>query len=364
MEKRSQSVFMPALLTTLLVSLILSSGIESGSDNLEILINSPETAYVRQKIYFDIIVEAGGKTVEKAVLTITNPLGFSISCELKLVDGGLAYAEDTYSYVKVRTECVPDEYGYGYVVKYIFHVEWKTPKTPETYTIGMTVDADGDVFTESETIELLPWPVVKSFTVSPNPFSPNGDGIKDTTKIRATFNVVVNWELQVRTMAGVVKRTWKGTGNFSIVWDGKDKDGTILADGAYNLRLNGSDLYGTPFRTKWKTVTIDTTPPTITGVTDSPDPFNPKIGQTTTISYTLSEKCTVTIKIVNPSGKIVRTLKKTQLAGANSMIWDGKTGGGVIVSDGTYTYRIYVVDMAGNKAAPYPATGTVTVKST
>jgi len=200
---------------------------------------------------------------------------------------------------------------------------------------------------------------ITSFSISPNPFSPNGDGVKDTTTIKATFTTTVNWLLQIKNGAGKVTRSWTGTGtSLTITWDGKDKNGNIVLDGKYKCTISAGSA------TKTKTITVDTTPPTITGVADSPDPFNPKAGQTTTISYTLSEKCIVFIDIYDSAGNLMRTLSKTQLAGANSMIWDGKDRFGDIVPDGTYTYKIYVKDMAGNKATTYPAIGTVTVKST
>jgi len=207
-------------------------------------------------------------------------------------------------------------------------------------------------------------PTITSFTATPNPFSPNGDGRKDTQTIAATFSETVIWQLQLRTTLGVVLRTWTGIGSsMSIVWDGKDASGAVVADGEYRLRLSGNDLAGLAFTTKTKTVTVDTTAPTVTTVSVSPDPFKPSLGETTTISYTLSEPCRVTIKVFDLAGTLVRTLKNNVLqgAGAQSVVWDGKDGGGSIVPAGTYIIRMFVVDKAGNRASPYPIAKTVTV---
>ncbi len=199
---------------------------------------------------------------------------------------------------------------------------------------------------------------ISKFSIRPNPFSPNGDGVKDATKIKVMFTTTVDWLLQIKDGTGAVVRSWTGTGaSLTQVWDGKDEDGNYVPDGKYKCTVSAGSVK------KTKKVTVDTTPPTITGVTDSPDSFNPKAGEKTTISYTLSEQCKVKIKIYNSSGKLIRTLSKTQSMGPNSMVWDGKDKNGNIVPDGTYTYKIYVTDKAGNKATTYPMIGTVSVTS-
>lgn len=50
-----------------------------------------------------------------------------------------------------------------------------------------------------------------------------------------------------------------------------------------------------------------------------------------------------------------------QASGLHSLVWNGKDSSNITVPPGTYTIKIYVVDKAGNKAAPYPITKTVTV---
>jgi len=235
--------------------------------------------------------------------------------------------------------------------------EWSTGWTGTTITVN-----SAGVYTAR--YKPAPPPTVTSFTISPNPFSPNGDGVKDTATIKATFNVVVKWQLQVRTLAGAIVRSWIGTGSsLTVVWNGRNSAGVKVADGTYNLRLSGADLFGKPFTTKWKQVIVDTKPPTVTGVSVYPTSFNPKIGQITKISYTLSESCYVTIKIYNSIGTLKRTLLNNALkaAGTQSVIWNGKDSLGNIVPPGTYTIKIWVVDKAGNKASPYPIIKTVKV---
>ena len=207
-------------------------------------------------------------------------------------------------------------------------------------------------------------PTVKSFSISPNPFSPNGDGSKDTTVIKATFNKNVNWNLQVRTASGKILRTWTGTGSsLSIIWDGKNSTGYKVADGTYSVRLSGYDTSGVPFTTKYGSVTVDTRRPAVTSVSVYPASFNPRTGQSTRINYTLSESCYITIKIYNSTGALKRTLlyNVLQTSGLHSVLWNGKDSSGVTVPAGTYTIKIYVIDKSGNKPTPYPIIKTVTV---
>jgi len=218
--------------------------------------------------------------------------------------------------------------------------------------------------------------VVAAFYVTPSSFSPSGGELsasgsnkKDTAIIRAKFTTRpdiqpiqttdVEWILVVKTTITVTVVGWRGTGGTVCVkWDGTDAEGEVVPDGEYSIILQGRDKDGNPTWVYSTPITIDTEQPTITEVSDEPDPFNPSMGETTTINYTLSEKCYVTIKIYDPTGRLIKILRATQSAGPNSMTWDGKVQG-LIVPDGTYTYEIHATDMAGNEATPVE--GTITV---
>jgi flagellar hook assembly protein FlgD len=209
-----------------------------------------------------------------------------------------------------------------------------------------------------------PEPTINSFTVSPNPFSPNGDGANDATTIKATFNVVVSWTLQARNASGGLMRRWEGnSSSLSVIWDGKSSLGTKVPDGSYNLTLAGSGQSGISLTSKTIQVVVDTKPPTVMSISISPTSFSPRTGQTTKINYTLSESSYVTIKVYNSTGTLIRTLVNSalQTGGAKSVTWNGKTSSGTAVSTGTYTIKISVADKAGNKATPYPINKTVKV---
>ena len=72
-----------------------------------------------------------------------------------------------------------------------------------------------------------------------------------------------------------------------------------------------------------------------------PNPFN----STTTIHYDLPKDTRIIVKIYNLFGQEVKTLvNRNQMAGYQSVIWDGKDNLDTIVSSGTYIYRLQADD--------------------
>lgn len=70
---------------------------------------------------------------------------------------------------------------------------------------------------------------------------------------------------------------------------------------------------------------------------NAPNPFNPQ----TTISFTLSQPVWVELVIYNMLGQTVRHLVRDQLpAGAQTVVWDGRSDAGQEVGTGIYLYRL------------------------
>ncbi len=70
----------------------------------------------------------------------------------------------------------------------------------------------------------------------------------------------------------------------------------------------------------------------------APNPFNPS----TTIAFNLPLAEPVTLKIYDPSGRLVRTLLNNDpgLAGRNEVTWNGRDRGGRNAASGVYLYRL------------------------
>ncbi|MEA2639506.1 MAG: hypothetical protein QOF51_900 [Chloroflexota bacterium] len=105
------------------------------------------------------------------------------------------------------------------------------------------------------------------------------------------------------------------------------------------------------------TATSTPTPLTlqITQVSASPDSFSPDGDgsyDTAMIAFTLSKDAQVTIKILNSSSQVVRTLLSSvnRTTGPRLENWDGKNDASVVISDGLYSYTIDAVDSLGNHA--------------
>ena len=70
----------------------------------------------------------------------------------------------------------------------------------------------------------------------------------------------------------------------------------------------------------------------------APNPFNPS----TTIAFDLPAAEPVSMRIFDPSGRLVRTLLADDpgLAGRNEVVWNGMDDGGRQVASGVYLYRL------------------------
>ncbi|HEY6324561.1 MAG TPA: CARDB domain-containing protein, partial [Thermoanaerobaculia bacterium] len=84
------------------------------------------------------------------------------------------------------------------------------------------------------------------FTVSNRYFSPNGDGVQDTTELDFRLSGPMTVSIQAVDVRGNVVRTAAGAGyanvaGGSFVWDGKDDAGRVVADGDYVLRVVAAD---------------------------------------------------------------------------------------------------------------------------
>lgn len=193
------------------------------------------------------------------------------------------------------------------------------------------------------------WPLeILTLSDSPDPFSPNGDGAKDTTTIKASFNHAASWTLQILTSTGILGRQATGSGTtVSAVWDGKNSSGSLAKDDTFTYTLSGTDTGGNQ-AIKSGTVKVDTVKPILSNVTDSPDPFQPSIGQTTTISFNLSESATVNLQAVTSTGTIVTEGSAGFNSGTRTVVWDGKDATGQVVAPNVYTYKLQASDNAGN----------------
>jgi flagellar hook assembly protein FlgD len=188
---------------------------------------------------------------------------------------------------------------------------------------------------------------IKNVTDSPDPFSPNADGQKDTTTINATITATGNWTINIKDSSEALKRTYSGTGAaISNSWDGKDGGGNVAPDGNYTYIIDAlRPSTGSIAPTASGTVTVDSTPPT--AIITSPN-INATVGAIFDILGTALDNKFSNYKVEYGEGAAPTTwnlIKSSSAAVTNGLLasWDSYK-----VSNGTYTIRLTVTDTAGN----------------
>lgn len=102
----------------------------------------------------------------------------------------------------------------------------------------------------------------------------------------------------------------------------------------------------------------------VSGVSASPNPFNPNTAQTTTVSYNLNNAALLWLRVYNGSDAVQRRLvtpgtftSTNRAAGARSETWDGKNDSNAILADGLYPYSIdnawFSADLTGAGSNPH-----------
>jgi len=235
-----------------------------------------------------------------------------------------------------------------------------------TYTFKITAtDAAGSATTVTTPIVVEGKdPVISAVNDTPDPFRPLGT---NNSTISYTLSEPANVTIKVydsnnnlvRTLADNLAVTTAGAK--TITWNGKNDAGVIVGTDTYTYSIQAVDG-ANKSATVTGTIAVDLTAPVVSDTAVSENPFTPTGTNTTSISYTLSESAKVTISIYNSSNALVKTViaNAVQAAGANSVAWNGKNASNVLVTAGTYTYKIMTTDPVGNVGAV--VSGTITVQ--
>ncbi|MDE2808479.1 MAG: gliding motility-associated C-terminal domain-containing protein, partial [Gemmatimonadota bacterium] len=85
---------------------------------------------------------------------------------------------------------------------------------------------------------------IDKFSLDPNPFTPNGDGVNDEIVIRfSIFKITTSRQVKVKIFALDGRSVWETTqildsGHVSIRWSGEDRNGQKVAPGLYLCQLD------------------------------------------------------------------------------------------------------------------------------
>jgi flagellar hook assembly protein FlgD len=129
-------------------------------------------------------------------------------------------------------------------------------------------------------------------------------------------------------------------------WSGGAPHGSVAADGAYRLALWAADPGGNRVTKSWD-VTLDTRRPVV-GSSVTPPRFSPNGDRTddsTRLQWTADEAASGNVRVFRGT----TTYRRWTAGTAGSLGWNGRTAAGVAVADGRYTFRVELVDPAGNR---------------
>ena len=187
-------------------------------------------------------------------------------------------------------------------------------------------------------------------------FSPDGNGVKDSTSLEYTTAGTQTVSTSVvRDEDGVVVRTFPtqslAAGTHTLTWDGSLDAGVAgTTRTPHTLRVETTDGSGRTGLVTGK-ATPDATPPAFTISTNAATSFYPVVDgykDTFTPPLSVSETSTFVLLVKNASGATVRTVQRTLTRRDSTISWDGKDAGGTLAPAGTYTWTVRATDPAGN----------------
>jgi flagellar hook assembly protein FlgD len=184
-------------------------------------------------------------------------------------------------------------------------------------------------------------------------FSPNGDGRQDTLTVSARLSEVAWW--RVRFWRDGL-HVWAGSGTGSSVaatWNGLSA-GALVADGTYQWTLETRDDWGNLGPARSGQISVDTVAPELTPLSLPASTYNlisPNADgryDSIVVSAGLTEPGTVALSVRNAAWTTVRSVSAVSTGAPVAVTWDGKSNGGAVVPDGTYSLRYAPIDKAGN----------------
>jgi flagellar hook assembly protein FlgD len=174
-------------------------------------------------------------------------------------------------------------------------------------------------------------------------FTPNGDGVSDMVSVGLTLSEGAYLDVSVAKRDGTVVRhalAWAGAGTAAVSWDGRNDAGRLVKDGRFDITVAPRDAAGNegdPGTVSVKVLTAMREPSV------SPGLFFPldadTIAQLTTSTVTLAAPATISWRMVDDSGDVVRTAFTDEPldVGIATWDWDGLDDAGIAVRPGVYT---------------------------
>lgn len=188
-------------------------------------------------------------------------------------------------------------------------------------------------------------PPYASVSVQDRLFSPNDDGIRDTTVIVINAEGASQWSGSIINPDGVSVRSflWKDNPPRSLIWNGQDEEQRIVPDGSYRFILEGFDPAGNRTILSSDPITVDTRKPSST-ITSNLQAFSPnQDGFADKVTIQLFSSFTdgleyFVLEIRDKNGNTLRRLAEGVTLERNAYFeWDGSIDAAhAIAKDGEY----------------------------
>ncbi len=181
-------------------------------------------------------------------------------------------------------------------------------------------------------------------------FAPNADGYRDTAVWTASTTEAETAMVRILNADGMVVQRLSlpaTRGSVTFTWNGRDTAGAVVPDGIYDVRISPRDVAGNAAPTEVRSIRVDTT---LGSVISSKALFYPQDGDAlataTSLGFKLARPATVSLRVRDSSGAVVRTLiaDESRAAGAWKAAFDGRRDNGTLLPTGSYTAHVTATD--------------------
>jgi flagellar hook assembly protein FlgD len=200
--------------------------------------------------------------------------------------------------------------------------------------------------------------VISDVGVIPSPFSPNADGVFDSTAVYYSLSVQAAVVVSVRDSTGgepwMLWSGWEGAGTHSHWWNGR-LDGLQAPDGEYRFLIEAIPETG-PFDEAGFSFTIDTVAPLVYAVDVAPSLFSPDgdgVGDSLMIVFETSAtepSDQVLVTVLGADDEPVRQVYSASGVASGTVFWNGRDDSGEVADDGLHYVVVEGRDAAGNRS--------------
>jgi flagellar hook assembly protein FlgD len=202
--------------------------------------------------------------------------------------------------------------------------------------------------------------VITDIGAIPSPFSPNADGVFDSTAVYYTLAEPCDVMVSVADSLG---------NGFWLVWMGEEEAGThshwwdgwygfygdtLAVDGEYRFLIKAQPEFS-PYEEAEFPFVIDTEPPPLHEVEVAPSRFSPDgdgVGDSLMVSFEAGVAASdqVFVTVLDEADNPVRQVFSGTGVGSAVLFWDGTDEAGSTASDGLYYVNVTAQDAAGNSS--------------